>query len=283
MERIFGCIIYDYDELILEDDNSERIAHNTVNTWQGWRGEKEKLDNTRQGKIAESAISTFYQDKDICYISYDEFRADGFEKHAPFDGLLYTPLCVSEKDFYMLLDEINDEIAQSGVGQISPQLREKLRAYNVFTVEIKSTRISIKKIQYSGFKSYDSFTDKQRLISEICKDDFLTYPKHTRTGDHTWESYCAMVKLRNPAFSRLNGLALLSAVRDMELEYMDDYYIRVYMDESNRKVLILGYITRFDMMNPPIIKKMILPGKSNNALYLSQPLTKRTPIEELYL
>ena len=62
---------------------------------------------------------------------------------------------------------------------------------------------------------------------------------------------------------------------------MDDFYIRVYMDEIHNKALILGFITKEDFMKPPYIKKMPKFGKSENALYLAKNLTARKPLEDL--
>ena len=62
---------------------------------------------------------------------------------------------------------------------------------------------------------------------------------------------------------------------------MDDFYIRVYMDEIHQKALILGFITKEDFMEEPYLKKMVLFGKSEKALYLAKPLTARKPLEDL--
>lgn len=53
------------------------------------------------------------------------------------------------------------------------------------------------------------------------------------------------------------------------------------MDEIHNKALILGFITKEDFMESPYIKKLILWGKSENALYLAKPLTARKPLKDL--
>lgn len=79
-------------------DIVEKIVDNTANTWQKDRTKEEIYHDTLQGKLAEDMFADFIQfyqkEQTILYLSYDDFREDGFEKHAPIDGILY--LCGNE-------------------------------------------------------------------------------------------------------------------------------------------------------------------------------------------
>ncbi len=284
MINVLDCIIYDYNEIQNnEDAEVAQIVAHTANTWQATRGTDEKSRDTKQGKHAEQAVSLFFSkyDTSVKYISYDSFRADNFEKHAPFDGVLVD---ISKVDNETILDvfvKINREIERGNYGSISPELRKEMFAAGVFSVEVKSTKVNDKKRNNAGFVSYDDGVQIKNLIDSICQDDFLTYPHFRRTGDYDWNSYCLYVKNRVAEFSSLSGCELQNAVKEIELENMDDFYIRVYMDEIHKKVLILGFITKEDFLISPLLKKMILFGKSEKALYLAKNLRARKPLEDL--
>lgn len=53
------------------------------------------------------------------------------------------------------------------------------------------------------------------------------------------------------------------------------------MDDVYEKALILGFITKGDFMEFPLLKKMIHKGKSENALYLARKLSDRKPLNNL--
>ena len=284
MINVFNCIIYDYSDIVADADNtvSQIVAH-TANTWQVNRGAAEKGRDTKQGKQAEQAVSLFFSkyQSSVKYISYDTIRADNYLKHAPFDGVLVNTRKVSDKTLTEIFAKINQEIAEGSYGNITPELRTEMHDAGIFAVEIKSTKVNEKKRSAANFSSYNDTAQIKNLLAAICQDDFLTYPHFKRTGDCDWDSYCLYVQKRIPEFFSLTGITLKNAVREIELANMDDFYIRVYMDEIHQKVLILGFITKEDFMASPYIKKMILWGKSENAVYLAKNLSARKPLEAL--
>lgn len=284
MINAFNCIIYDYSELAIEKDVTvSKIVAHTANTWQPARGTEEKGKDTTQGKMAEQAVILYLSQcaDSIRYIPYDEIRKDNFQKHAPFDGVLVDSAKVSEETLSDIFQKINDEIDRGSFGQISASLRSEMLAAGVFSVEVKSTKVNDKKCAAANFKSYDKDEEIANLLNAICQDDFLTYPHYTRKGDYNWESYCNYCKKRNSTFSQLSGSALSDAVKAVELANMDEFYIRVYMDDVHEKALILGFITKGDFMEFPLLKKMIHKGKSEKALYLAKNLNYRKPLNEL--
>lgn len=284
MINICDCIIYDYGELKEEKDFMiSKIVEFTANTWQAERGEWEKGRDTKQGKEAEQAVFLYFSKyaTSLKYIPYDAIRNDRFEKHAPFDGVVFDEKKVSKEALTGIFKKINDEIAEGKYGRISAGLRSEMLASGVFSVEVKSTKVNDTKRSAANFKSYDNRDEIKNLINAICRDDFFTYPHYTRTGEYTWEMYCNFCKSRNPAFSLLSGAALFEAVKAFELSYMDEFYIRVYMDEIHKKAIILGYIAKNDLMEPPFLKKMPQKGKSEEALYLAKSLNDRKHLKDL--
>lgn len=284
MINIFNCIIYDYSELTNEKDVTvSKIVEHTANTWQPARGTEEKGRDTTQGKMAEQAVLLYFSKcaTSVKYIPYDVIRTDNFQKHAPFDGVLIDEAKVTEETRSLIFKKINDEIDRGSYGQISTNLRKEMLAAGVFSVEIKSTKVSDNKRVAANFKSYDNKPEVADLLEAICQDDFLTYPHYKRMGDYTWESYCIYVKNKDINFSSLSGADLSNAVKAVELANMDEFYIRVYMDDIHKKALILGFIGKDDFMEFPFIKKMPRAGKSEKALYLAKKLNHRKPLSEL--
>ncbi len=285
MKIINDSYIVDFDELKFEKDKQEimEIASNTKNTWQPERDFDEVLRNTKQGKIAEKAVELYFENvkskTNIRYISYDTFRNDDSKKHAPFDGILYD-VCQKDKLNYYI-SKINNEISFDKYGRITDRLRAEMYHNRLSTVEVKSTKVNSKKKNLSNFASYDDSISVEKLINEICKDDFLSYPKYTRTGDLTWKQYCNKFKNRTNQTSGLYGKELESKMRDIELNCMSDIFIRCYVDVDYMKTIILGFITKEDLLTPPEIKKMIRRGKSENSLYFSKNLTFRKVLDNL--
>lgn len=284
MITAFDCIIYDYNEITADsNDVVSQIVSHTANTWQANRGTAEKGRDTKQGKQAEQAVSLFFSKyhTSVKYISYDTIRTDNFLKHAPFDGVLVNCNKVSKTTLAEKFAKINKEIADGLHGTISPELRAELYDAGIYTVEIKSTKVNDKKRTAASFSSYDETVQIKKLLTAICVDDFLTYPHFRRTGDYDWNSYCSYVQRIVPELSSFTGIALQNAVKEIELASMDDFYIRVYMDEIHNKALILGYITKENLVNPPYIKKMPQRNKSEKAMYLAKNLSVRKPLEDL--
>lgn len=266
---------------VLEDKDFgfsvDTIAQHTENTWQLDRGETEISRNTFQGKLAEKVAETYLKKvRHLKYLSYDAFRDDDGEKHAPFDGLLYD----SGSDLQGVIQLVLGEVQLSSHGSISPEARETIRQLGCRTVEIKSTKIDQKRKQRADFQTYACSQDIIRLIEVILREDFLTYPHYCRSGEiSNLHAYCQLVREREPSFAGLSGKALLDAVIANEKRYQCDLFIRLYTDEAQKCAFILGYLTRDAFFDRDIqVKK---PNKSEKAVYFAKSLSFAEAIEFL--
>ena len=256
------------------------IARNTKNTWQLDRGEAEISRDTFQGKLAEKVAETYLKKvRHLQYLSYDAFRNDDSEKHAPFDGLLYD----SGSDLQGVIQLVLGEVQLSSHGSISPEARETIRRLGCRTVEIKSTQIDQKRKERADFQTYDRSQDVIQLIEVISREDFLTYPHYCRSGEiSNLHAYCQLVREREPSFADLSGRALQDAVIANEKRYQCDLFIRLYTDQTQKRAFILGYITRDDFFDRDIqVKKMRRPNKSEEAVYFAKSLSFAEAIEFL--
>ena len=204
------------------DQNASFIAKFTENTWQKNRGLKEKTRDTAQGKNAELAVIHFLDSNGkIGYIAYDDFRDDGFEKHAPFDGILFNKT-IETNIVKTIIADVNNEVHLSKYGEISATLREKIKRQNVYCVEIKSTKINEKKMY-----------NKEVSIDSILNDDFLTYPLYARSGYYSTESYIFLAKKRLNLSGWIDMPELKKIVFENEERNNSDIFIRVYVSPDN--------------------------------------------------
>lgn len=287
IRKINGTILYEKYSTLFDDspDLSDRISDETVNTWQQDRLEKEKRSDTKQGKQAETIVQHYINESTSCkYISYDLIRNDEYKRHAPFDGLLYLRGSVTRETGNRMLDTIRAEVQKLGYGYLTPETRELLRANKLYTVEVKSTKVSDRKKEIAWKKRY--CYPKEEDIIKVIKDsdDYLTYPKEIRHGslENTREYRVLLCKKgiipEGASFDQAN-----KAMREHELPHMADFYFRVYLDTSEEKAYLLGFIIRQDFFSQgrPLIKKMVKPGKSEEAIYLSLPLSMGRELEAL--
>ena len=250
------------------DPAVEQIAAHTANTWQAGRSAEERLRDTRQGKVSEYVFQEYLNKVlGIQYVSYDEFRADGLEKHAPMDGIIY-PFGMNSRIVTCFKDMINAEVRQQRYPHISPQTLIIMGAANILSVEIKSTKVT------SRHKR------NQDVIAEIIQDDFLTYPHHLRTTTDisTVGEYAQYLLSRGIIHA---GEGLVSRTKNEELKYMHHLYVRVYLDLDLELAYLVGFVERKPFINAAVIKKMSQPGKSEFALYLSCPMLSGRPMSAL--
>ncbi|QAA30354.1 hypothetical protein [Clostridium manihotivorum] len=264
------------------NDNLERIASNTANTWQRDRNEDELLDNTIQGKIAEDMFGDFiefYQtQQDIIYTSYDEFREDDFEKHAPIDGILCKAINDSLRDG---IKRINEDIRNGGkFGKISNETRAFLKSKQLYTVEIKSSIIPI--ADYNGVdkSNFSNVYQQRNLIKNLRKRDMFVYPEFTRTLGktvHDFKKYCEHVGENNRDFRGITGEDLIQRIIKKELETKCSIYTRIFFDFENTSSII-GYITGYalgsDFFIEPEIMNISKKNKSESAIYYKFPIEK---------
>lgn len=266
--------IVDYSAIKKTTDSEVRdIVANTVNTWQRGRSEKEKTADTQLGKLAEDVVMATLSAIGINnYYSYDGFRNDNFKLHAPFDGVFCANLT---KDMALI---INNAVRTEGP-HLSAKTRNFLREKGIKTVEIKSTRLTDKYKERNNFTSYSDTYGLERLYNYLMTLDYLTYPYYTRYGDMTYSEYCNYVERRIK--TGLSGSKLENHIRQIELDNATDIYIRVFMDESEQKALVMGWIDRDTFFSPPETQKLFKRFKSEVPLYFVKALKNGYPLESL--
>ncbi|MCI8799866.1 MAG: hypothetical protein HFH88_08630 [Lachnospiraceae bacterium] len=266
----------------IDMDLIDLIVHNTRNTWQAGRREEEKRRDTIQGKKAELVFERYIAEHTgHRYLSYDDFRSDGFQKHAPFDGLLIgrdTRREVERESIHA----INREIAEgSEVGTISPDLRKKLEDKGIFTLEIKSS--SLKNRDYEGVDNAVRRTREAcgQIVRNLERWDFFVYPHYLRTSAEVknFYDYTEYVRTYEEGFPQGNERFLRLLMID-EYEHASNLYTRFYFDYAKEHIYLPGYILKEDFFRNPRI--MHMPGiKSGMALYYMYGLRNRTPFSDI--
>jgi hypothetical protein len=251
------------------DNSVGKIVDFTANTWQSDRTLSEKKSDTNLGKLAEEVLEDFFRAHlpNIEYLSYDTFRSNNYEKHAPFDGIVYSKN-ISAEVLSVFIVKINNEVTNNQWGKISNSLKLDLEKNLIYTVEVKSTRVA-ERHKRNGI-------DTDSIKKSILQDDFLEYPTRLRTVKfgtmNTLEDYikfCEKVEVIScPSGSDKNQI-----IRDFEQVNMRYFYFRVYIDESLNKAYIVGYIDKFVFSSLFVWKKMKKINKSEHALYLAVPFT----------
>lgn len=266
----------------IDMDLIDLIVHNTRNTWQAGRGEGEKRRDTIQGKKAELVFERYVAEHTgHKYLSYDDFREDGFRKHAPFDGLLIgrDTDAAAERE---CINAINREIAYgSEVGTISPDLRKKLEDRKIFTLEIKSS--SLKKRDYEGVDNAVRRTRDacRQIVHNLERWDFFVYPHYLRTSGSVADfyDYTEYVRLHEKGFPQGNERFLRQLMKE-EYDHASDLYTRFYFDYAKGHIYLPGYILKEDFFRNPRI--MHMPGlKSGMALYYMYGMRGRTAFSRI--
>ena len=248
------------------DVSIQKIVNNTVNTWQPNRGINETTENTLQGKVAEYGFERYVSEYDnFLYKPYDKFRNDEFKKHAPFDGLIYKK---KNTAIDSLVEDILLDVENDAYGRISLSTRNKLRENKVYTVEIKSTKVSEKKINCSVLNGQLVY---KNLIEEIKKDDFLYYPHYTRKSNtiKNFDDYCIWVKNNIPEFNAIDYNLFINRLMEVEVSHANNILVRIYVlnDNKNPKTLIIGYLLREELFSQHQIKHFYQEGKSELPIY----------------
>lgn len=272
-KRIGDTIVFINADLNKLHDNTKVkiISQRTQNTWQPDRESEEKQRDTAQGKIAEYFVEYYLNNVlKLCYIPYDDFRKNDFTKHAPFDGILIKKY---DEDFVEgFIELITKEVSENERGQISVNLHEKLIENDIYTVEIKSTKV---------VKRHKKGNNINEIIEAIKNDDYLEYPHYCRSSYYInrVEDYVEYLNSLNKFSKRVN----LENLKEVELPFMKFFYIRVYMDYNDKIVYLIGFITREKFfVDKPKIKKMVKWGKSEKAIYFAKNIKEVTmPVENI--
>ena len=256
------------------------LSEHTNNTWQHDRDLNEKKDDTLFGKIAEDIFYRYITEemKDLVgYITYDSFRKDGMQKHAPFDAILYKKDTVSEKTINNCISLINDEINDENnkYGNISPKLRNYCSLNGIHTVEIKSTKINSKKMENA--KNFKKGSDEyyEHIIDAILEDDFIAYPFYTEDFDK-YLKYIKDYRLK----TELDDVYLKPLVFKKEIEHSSDIFVRIYMFDDKKTGIIMGYTTKYELFFKANVGKC--PSKkSKNAIYYKLNLREGKSINDI--
>lgn len=266
----------------IDMDLIDLIVHNTRNTWQAGRRDEEKRRDTIQGKKAELVFERYIAEHTgHRYLSYDDFRKDGFQKHAPFDGLLIgrdTDMAAQQE----CTKAINREISEGGkAGSISPKLRKALEDRGIFTLEIKSS--ALKNRDYEGVDNTVHRTREAcgQIVHNLERWDFFVYPHYLRTSGTVTDfyDYTEYVRSHGEGFHQGNE-RFLRQLMIAEYEHASNLYTRFYFDYAKGHIYLPGYILKEDFFRNPRI--MHMPGiKSGMALYYMYGLRNRTPFSRI--
>lgn len=272
-KNVVICAVPGNDELDMEE--IENIVRHTHNTWQHDRPVSEIRENTIQGKRAELAIEHILEENSaVRYLSYDKLRKDNFNKHAPFDGVIYHS-GVRESVLTEAIERINGDVSNSAgeSGIITTETREFLEDKGIFTVEIKSSLLQDPR-DYRNMlhKSKEQRTEEDYdALCEYIKNfyDYFVYPHYCR--DHpeitSFYEYTTYVRKTHPEI--VSGTDKAKFLQNlMKIEFMNtcDVYTRVFFDVLSDEIIIPGYVIKTRFFEEPRIMKM--PSvKSKNAIY----------------
>lgn len=238
----------------------EIIATHTQNTWQQGRSLDDIIKDTTIGKISEYILKDHIaRNSNYAILDYDDFRVDHYRKHAPLDCIIFEK---NNTKLPSAIDAINLDAKENSNGAINESTKEFLNNSRIFTMEIKSTRLT-NRHKRNGKVDYET----------ILNDDFLAYPKFCRrlpsniqVGD--WDWYLKYCKNNNKIQSNTDLITL----QKIELDNMYNYYARVYVEQIDNNlfdVYIIGYIPKQNFINSSVIKRMPQSGKSECALYIA--------------
>lgn len=275
------------DELnrIYDDKDIEKITRNTVNTWQKNRDNKEKIENAAQGKIVEDIFSDFVNtsEGDICYLSYDDFRNDQFEKHAPIDGLLFKK---DNKSIEEAISKIKSDVSQDVYGRMKDSTFEWLSNHKVFTVEVKSSRVPDKDYNIVRNKPFNKRNSQKSLIEKLKQRDFFLYPRFTRVDGATINNFDDYINfVINNRLHDFKSEDYCGKILEKELKGRCDIYTRIFVDKESTSSFIaylLGYVHKESFFEVPHIIKMPRKGKSEKALYYVYPINKSNKIMDIF-
>lgn len=272
--NIDGVIVFpDFTVFALDRQEIEAIAAHTEQTWQPDRDVNETLANTTQGKIAENIVDYYLnQVLHITYEPYDLFRQNNFEKHAPFDGVIYSPT-ISEETKNSFKDRIVKEVAMDEWGRISERLKKELEDNKIYRTEIKSTKVR------PAHKTNGN--QDQAIIQQIkILDDYMTYPYYCRSSSSIRNTQ----DYQNHVVKRYK-ISSPHPLREIERNHMCMFYIRVYLDYVSKKAYIIGFITKDNFFPSadtlPLLKRMPQFKKSERAIYFARSLNDGHPIDTL--
>lgn len=281
------CAVPKKEELDMEE--IERIVVHTHNTWQHGRPISEIRENTVQGKRAEMVIERILAENSTArYLSYDKIRKDDFNKHAPFDGVIFDS-STGKQTLEEAAKRINSDVISGNgdSGIISIETREFLEERGIFTVEIKSSLLQdprdYKKMVH---KSKGQRTEEDyNALCEYIKNfyDYFVYPHYCRDSLEitSFYEYTTYVREVNPDMAgEADKAGFLRNLMREEFDNACNIYTRVFFDVLSDEIIIPGYVVKTRFFEEPRIMKM--PSqKSKNAIYYMYHMKLGTGILEV--
>lgn len=271
IEDFIICPVPDDDELDMEQ--VRKIVKHTHNTWQSGRPESEIWDNTIQGKRAELVIEKLLaENSGVRFMAYDSIRADGYRKHAPFDGMVYRNNTKNET-IEEAIYRINSDVASSNgdTGLISIRTREFLEDHGMYTIEIKSSLLRAPR-DYKFMRHKNPAVRTVQDYEALCQYikgfyDYFVYPVYCRDNLNitNFYDYTRYVRENINGFSTNKQSFLYQLMRD-EFDNACNIYTRIFFDVISHEIIIPGYILKGRFFEEPRIRKMPSP-KSGNAVY----------------
>ena len=257
----------------LDANEIEQIVTHTHNTWQQDRPVEEIRQNTKQGKKAEIVIEKILEMHSRSrYLSYDKLRRDNFEKHAPFDGIIYSA-DIEESVIANAIEKINEDVenAAGDSGIITITTREFMENNGIYTVEIKSSLLQDPRdyaSMHHKVKDERTTEDYRRLVEYIKGFyDYFVYPHFCRDNlsIKTFYDYTVYIRRQRNEFPNDKQSFLYGLMKD-EFDNACDIYTRVFFDNLADEIVIPGYVLKTRFFEEPRIRKMPSP-KSQNAIY----------------
>lgn len=261
------------EDSALDNNEIEQIVTHTHNTWQQNRPIEEIRANTKQGKKAEIVVEKFLEDNSRSrYLSYDKIRRDEFEKHAPFDGIIYS-ITVEREVLIAAIEHINEDVRTSAgdSGTITVSTREFMENNGIYTVEIKSSMLQDPRdyVRMQHKIKEERTEDDYRRLCEYIKGfyDYFVYPHFCRDNINikTFYDYTVFIRRQRNYFPKDKQAFLYDLMKD-EYDNACDIYTRVFFDNISNEIIIPGYVIKTRFFEEPRIRKMPSP-KSRNAIY----------------
>lgn len=257
----------------LDQAEIERIVTHTHNTWQHNRSIQEIRKNTIQGKRAELIIENILRENSTFrFLSYDKIRTDDFNKHAPFDGIIYRN-DTNVNILRLAIDMINKDVIKSvgDSGLITVETREYMETNGIYTIEIKSSLLQYPRDyrEINGDIGDTRSDDNYRRLCEYIKRfyDYFVYPHFCRDNPKIASFYDYTKYIRNTNNLNIrNKQAFVYSLMKQEFDNACNIYTRVFFDLKRCEILVPGYIVKTRFFEEPRIKKMRSP-KSQNAIY----------------
>ena len=280
------CPLPTYDEIDMEQ--VELIVENTHNTWQSDRKKDEIRENTIQGKRAEIVMERLLAENcNARFMAYDSFRGDGFKKHAPFDGIVYSNR-ISDNVLNEVIARINRDVQNcpGDSGIISIASREYMEDRGVYTIEIKSSLLQDPR-DYKTMMHKGSGDRTESDYQELCKYiagfyDYFVYPHFCRDNLHItrFYEYTKYVRINKKIEVSTNKQKFLYELMKVEFDNACNIYTRVFFDTISNELMIPGYVLKERFFEEPRIQKM--PSqKSKNAIYYMYHMKYGKPILDI--